>query len=234
MIQQDLALIIVAAGTSTRMSGIDKVWADLGGYPVIWHSVAALAPLAAWTALVVHSDHLRDGDKILHHFRKSTQHLECRLQTVQGGRNRQESVALGLASIPDEARVIAVHDGARPLVREEILRRGYGALRDADGAVPVMPVVDTVKRVDAGGWVIATVPRDELRGAQTPQVFGASALRSAHLAAAQRPHGATDDAELLEASGYRVRVFDGSRENFKITTEHDLLLARLLVDGPRQ
>ncbi len=139
---------------------------------------------------------------------------------VDGGAERRDSVAAGLRCVPDEVDVIAVHDAARPLAEAGMLDTGVAALiGDVDGAIPVVAVRDTIKRVDAKGHVHETLDRDELVAVQTPQVFRAGALRRAH---DEYVGKATDDASMVEGIGGVVATFDGSIDNIKITYEIDL------------
>jgi 2-C-methyl-D-erythritol 4-phosphate cytidylyltransferase len=137
---------------------------------------------------------------------------------VTGGETRAESVRIALAEIPDDAAVIVVHDAARPILSEEVLERVIAALSDGfDGAVPVFPVADTVKRV-RDGVVVETLDRSELFVAQTPQAFVASALRAA--AAGE----GTDCASLVEARGGKIKAVEGDRRLLKVTSPEDLEL----------
>lgn len=223
MKHSSLGLVVVAAGSSRRMSGVDKVWAELGTAPVVWHSLAALAPRARASVLVVHPDHLtRASDVLRPRFPDLT--------IVRGGADRQESVQRGLAALEGISQV-AVHDAARPFVPADLLQSGVELLSVCDGAVPVVPLHDTIKRIDAEGNVLATLDRNQLRAVQTPQLFHLDVLRSAHEEARRSGTVATDDASLLEAAGYRVKTFPGAGGNFKITTADDLRLARLLLEG---
>jgi 2-C-methyl-D-erythritol 4-phosphate cytidylyltransferase len=147
---------------------------------------------------------------------------------VVGGETRSESVRHGLAAVPDEASIVIVHDAARPLARAELFRDVIRAVRDgADGAVPGLPLVDTVKRIDrpidaeTAPEVIETLDRSSLVAVQTPQAFAATALRRAHDGGGE----ASDDAALVEARGGRVVVVAGDPENVKLTVPGDLTLA---------
>ena len=146
-----------------------------------------------------------------------------------GGARRQDSVAAGLAALPN-VELIAVHDGARPLVDAEDFREGARLAREVGAAIAGGPVADTVKRVDAAERVVETPPRAELRAAATPQVFRRALLARAHLAAAEAGVSATDDAALVERLGEPVVVFASRRRNLKITTADDLLLAESLLN----
>ncbi len=142
---------------------------------------------------------------------------------VAGGASRAASVRAGVAEVPDDATVILVHDAARPLLSDEVIGRLLAALDDGcDGAVPVLPVVDTVKRV-RDGIVDETLRRDELVRVQTPQAFTAAALRAAlDRAGDESSRGATDCASLVEANGGRIRTVQGDERLLKVTTRADL------------
>jgi 2-C-methyl-D-erythritol 4-phosphate cytidylyltransferase len=142
---------------------------------------------------------------------------------VPGGATRTESVRAGVAEVPDDAAVIVVHDAARPLVSEDVILRVIAALGEGfDGAVPGLPLADTVKRVQ-GGVVVETVPRDELVTVQTPQAFVAPVLRAALKALSdESSQSPTDCASLVEANGGRIRVVEGDEKLLKVTTRADL------------
>lgn len=147
---------------------------------------------------------------------------------VRGGATRSASVSAGLSAVPVEAAIVVVHDGARPLASAALFEAVIGALADPrlDGAVPAVPVVDTLKRVE-GDVVVETVPRQGLVAVQTPQAFRAGVLRAAHAAG----RDATDDAALVEAEGGRVVTVRGEDDNLKLTVIADLAIARALA-GP--
>lgn len=145
--------------------------------------------------------------------------------TVAGGDSRSESVRAGLAAVADAAEIVVVHDAARPLAPPSLFDAVIAAVRaGADGAVPALPVADTVKEVD-GEQVVATLRRERLVAVQTPQAFRAERLRAAHAAGG----GATDDAALVEAGGGRVVVVPGDPDNVKITTPRDLAWAEWVL-----
>jgi 2-C-methyl-D-erythritol 4-phosphate cytidylyltransferase len=151
---------------------------------------------------------------------------------VAGGSTRQESVGAALAALPSDIGLVLVHDAARPLAPSELADAVVGALRrGAEAVVPGLPVADTVKRVDASGVVVATVPRDELRAIQTPQGFRRDTLAAAHDGAAHDGAlgAATDDAGLVERLGRPVTVIPGHPEAFKVTRPLDLVLAEALL-----
>ena len=151
----------------------------------------------------------------------------CDAVVVPGGAERQDSVLAALAALPPEVGLVLVHDAARAFVPAVVVERVIRALRDGAAAVvPVVAVADTVKRVDVNGSVLTTVPREDLRSAQTPQGFRRTVLEAAHASA---PRGLTDDAAMVESAGIEVHTVEGSPEAFKVTTPFDLRIARALV-----
>ena len=149
---------------------------------------------------------------------------------MEGGATRSESVRRGLAVVPAEAEIVVVHDAARPFATAELYAAVIAAVRDgADGAVPGLPVTDTIKIVDDAMTVMTTPDRSTLVAVQTPQAFAARALRAAHTGAAE----GTDDAALVEACGGRVVVVPGEPDNRKLTVPEDLAWARRRVEAGR-
>ena len=147
---------------------------------------------------------------------------------IAGGATRAESVAAGLAELPDTADLVLVHDAARPLASHDLVTRVLAALTDADGAVPALPVADTIKRT-AGEAIASTLERDGLVAVQTPQGFRADCLRRAYDRPLAELHAATDCSSLLENAGMRVVWVPGERTNLKITEPDDLRLAEALA-----
>ncbi|PZS03436.1 MAG: 2-C-methyl-D-erythritol 4-phosphate cytidylyltransferase [Chloroflexi bacterium] len=202
------------------MQDVDKVWAQLAGKSVVERSLLALALHVHEIVVVVRPDMVARAEKDL-------APLVPSLRVVIGGELRRDSVHHGLKALHD-VDVVAVHDAARPLVKPEVLRRGLELMDCNDGAVPVVPLHDTIKRIDQNGLVVETLDRSRLVAAQTPQVFSALPLRNAYLNG-ETLEAVTDDAMLLESRGFVVATFPGDAWNFKITTRHDLELARLLL-----
>jgi 2-C-methyl-D-erythritol 4-phosphate cytidylyltransferase/2-C-methyl-D-erythritol 2,4-cyclodiphosphate synthase len=217
--------LVVAAGRGRRFGGdVPKQYQDLAGRPVLRHTLAALAvnPQIDAVRAVIHPD---DADL----YRDAAAGLDL-LEPVFGGDTRQDSVRLGLESLgaftPD---VVLIHDGARPFVDAGTVSRVIAALADHPGAIPAVPVADTLKRGD-NGLVGATVERAGLWRAQTPQGFRYGGILSAHLAAAGEE--LTDDAAVAERAGLAVALAPGCEDNFKITTAADLERARRAFAGP--
>jgi 2-C-methyl-D-erythritol 4-phosphate cytidylyltransferase len=211
--------LLVAAGTGERL-GIDrpKAFAVLGGRPLLAESLERLDRCAWVDAVVVAAPPGWEEPVILLAEELATHKV---VACVAGGSTRAESVGLALAEVSGDALVVLVHDAARPLLDEAVVERVLGPLTEGyDGAVPALPVPDTLKRVEAGR-VVATVSRDGLVAVQTPQAFQATALRRAF---AENLSGATDCASLVERAGGRVAVVDGDRRLVKVTTQADLAL----------
>jgi 2-C-methyl-D-erythritol 4-phosphate cytidylyltransferase len=223
-------VIVAAAGESRRMGlpeGESKQFLLLAGEPIICHSVRRLAAIdeVAGIVVVLHPSHVvRFADLPL--VAEQTKPILI----AEGGLERGDSVRAGLSVVPDDAGLIAVHDGARPLFGHHAFLDCLAVLDGAggvDGAVPAMAVVDTLKRAGDERRVLGTVDRSELWAVQTPQVFKAAALRAAYA----RPDvsGATDDAGVLERAGATVVVVPSTAANVKITTPADLPLAGALL-----
>ena len=197
--------IVVAAGSGRRF-GSAKQFEPLCGRRVLDWSLAAARAACDGVVAVLPPDRLEPG-------------------TEPGGATRSASVRAGLAAVPDSAEVVVVHDAARPLADAAVFARVIAAVRaGADAAIPVVPVADTIKRVD-GARVIETVDRTTLVAVQTPQAFRADTLRKAH---AGQPE-ATDDAGLIEAVGGQVVTVEGDSRNFKLTSPDDLVMAAALL-----
>lgn len=220
----DVTVILLAAGSSSRMGGADKLWADLGGAPLIARSLRTLAGVSGVTRLVIVAPAERHA-ALLDLAAAFTVEATC----VEGGARRQDSVAAGIAAAPDAA-IYLVHDGARPLVPAEVVARVLAGARETGAAVPAVPVTDTIKRIDGEGNVEETVDRSSLRAVQTPQGFAGDVLRRAH---AEVQGDATDDASMVERLGLPVAVVEGDPANLKVTTPADLAVARALLESMR-
>jgi 2-C-methyl-D-erythritol 4-phosphate cytidylyltransferase / 2-C-methyl-D-erythritol 2,4-cyclodiphosphate synthase len=219
-------VLVVAAGRGRRFGGdIPKQYLDLGGRPVLRHSLAAFAANPAIHAVraVIHPD-----DRPYYDAAAAGLGLP---EPVHGGERRQDSVRLGLESLAEFApEVVLIHDGARPFVDAGSVARVIEALSRHAGAIPAVPVADTLKRVEADGRIVDTVERAGLWRAQTPQGFRFADILAAHRA--PESGEATDDARMLERAGLSVTVVPGSEDNVKITTLADLERAQRQFAGP--
>lgn len=201
--------IVVAAGAGTRFGG-QKQFETLGDRRVMDWSVAVARESSDGVVVVLPPEVAeKEGG-------------------IAGGGTRSDSVRRGLDVVPKNATIICVHDAARPFANEDDFARVISAVAEgADGAVPAIPVADTIKVVDETGQVMRTPPRGSLRAVQTPQAFRADVLRRAHASLGE----GTDDASLVEAEGGKVVVVDGDVLNRKITTRDDLEWARTQQSG---
>jgi 2-C-methyl-D-erythritol 4-phosphate cytidylyltransferase len=219
--------VLVAAGAGERL-GFEqpKAFVPLGGRPLLAESLERLDGSGWIDAVVVVAPPEWEEPAIL----LAEELVASKVAAVvTGGATRSESVAAGLAEVPDDTLVVVVHDAARPLVDDEVLGRVLGALGDgADGAIPGLPLADTVKRVE-GSRVVETVDRDGLVAVQTPQAFLAPRLRAAYAAHSSGDAGATDCASLVERSGGTVRVVAGDPVLLKVTTRDDLARVEALL-----
>jgi 2-C-methyl-D-erythritol 4-phosphate cytidylyltransferase len=216
-------ILIVAGGRGTRMGGPQpKQFLELAGRPVLMHTLEAFDRWDASARLIV----VLPEDQIDTWKRLCEAHAFGRIhRVVAGGETRFHSVRNGLGAVASNG-LIAVHDGVRPLVAPSVIDACFAAAADGGAAVPVVPVVESVREVDADGGS-RPVDRTRLRVVQTPQVFRADVLRAAYCL----PYDPrfTDDASVVEASGVAVRLVPGNRENIKLTTPMDLLLAEQLM-----
>ncbi|KYJ97577.1 2-C-methyl-D-erythritol 4-phosphate cytidylyltransferase [Microbacterium sp. CH1] len=221
------AIIVVAAGSGTRLeAGAPKAFVGIDGRTILRHAldgVFAAAPLQ----VVVVAPAGYEGDAQTELLAAAGDRADLG-RVVTGGATRQESVAAGLAALWGDVSTVLVHDAARALTPPEVIDAVAAAVIGDAGAVPSLPVVDTLKRV-ADGLVVGTVDRAELAAAQTPQGFPRGPLEAAYAEATAQGIEYTDDAALFAAAGHAVRLVPGSERSFKITTPADLERARLLV-----
>jgi len=211
--------VLAAAGRGERLgSDRPKAFARLGGRPLLAESLERLEGSEWIDGIVIAAPPEWEEPSILVAEEIAATKVSS---AVTGGETRSESVRLALADVPGDAAAVLVHDAARPLVPDDVIERVLAPLGDGwDGAVPVLPLSDTVKRVD-GEQVVETLPRGELVAAQTPQAFAADVLRQA---LAGDVSGATDCASLVEARGGRVKAVAGDPRLLKVTDADDLAL----------
>ena len=217
--------VIVAAGSSRRMGGENKLLLPLDDAPVLAHTLSAFEKCAAIRDIVLVC---REQD-ILPYSDLARAFGISKLRTVtRGGDSRTASVLAGITAAPEDTGLVAVHDGARPLVSEAVITEAVYAAAEYGAAAPVVPVKDSIKRIQDGN-IAADVPRDTLAAVQTPQVFDRALLTRALETAARENRTFTDDCAAVEAMGQAVRATHGSYENIKITTPEDILVAEAFL-----
>jgi len=219
---QKVSAIIVAAGESRRMNGIDKVLAPLAGRPVLSYVLSAFdsCGLIDHIVLVVNEKSLKACRQLI-----AEEKLSTPIEVCVGGKRRQDSVAAGLKQIKD-CEWVVIHDGARPLVTKNLIEEGLKAAQETGAAVAAVPVTDTIKIAGDDRIVHQTPPRQNLWAVQTPQVFRFDIITRAYR---QAKGEVTDDASLVEQAGFKVKLYMGSYDNIKITTTNDLLIAEVLL-----
>lgn len=219
--------VVAAAGSGTRM-GEDKLLLPLSGEPVIVHTVRALenCPLISEIVVVTRAELIVPVAQLCkdYYFTKVT-------KVVAGGATRLESVRLGTLELTGDPELIAVHDGARPFVTQEVIEAAILRAKEYGAAAPAVEVTDTVKRVGPDGLTAGGVDRSDLRAVQTPQVFEEGLLRGALQKALEDGAELTDDCAAVERLGMKVALTPGDRLNIKLTTREDLLLAQGILDG---
>lgn len=216
--------VIVAAGNAFRMGGIDKVMAELGGEPMIVRTVRAFQNCDAVGEIVVvtRPDLIVPIMSLCAGFNKVT-------AVVAGGDSRADSVQAGMNALKTKSGLVAVQDGARPLVTWQVIDRTVRAANTYGAAAPAIAVKDTIKTVQ-GGVVTDTPDRSKLQAVQTPQVFDYDLLRGALKKAKQDGAQITDDCSAVERLGMSVKIVAGDERNLKITTPMDLRIAEMLLE----
>lgn len=218
-------IIIVAGGKGLRMGGdIPKQFMDIGGKPVLMHTIRRFREYSETLQIIL----------VLPHDQQAYWHRLCQEygfdvphHVVDGGETRFHSSKNGINAIPDDAEgVVGIHDGVRPFVSVEVIDRCFETARDEYACIPVLPVTDTLRYIDQHGGG-KNVLRSDYRIVQTPQTFDIALLKQAF----NRPYqeSFTDDASVVEALGCQVQMVEGNRENIKITTPFDLVVAEALM-----
>lgn len=218
--------LVVAAGSSTRMDGVNKVLQPLDGVPVLVRTLAAFQVAGSVDEIIVAA---REEDILEISQLCRTYGLTKCAKVIRGGESRVHSALLAALEASPEMELLAVHDGARPLVTPELIDRVAAAAARCSAAAPAVVVKDTVKAVREDGGVEETLDRDRLRAVQTPQIFQASLLKAALQSALEQGAPVTDDASAVERLGKVVFLVEGEEENLKITTPMDLILAEAIV-----
>ncbi|MDE2824158.1 MAG: 2-C-methyl-D-erythritol 4-phosphate cytidylyltransferase [Chloroflexota bacterium] len=220
--QTKIVAILLAAGGSTRMNGVDKIVVPLHGRPLLEYSLERLAKSESIDSIVIVTGHSNA---------KAVQDIAMQTPTDKittvctGGMRRQDSVRAGLEHVRDATHIL-VHDGARPLIDAPLIARAVQTMSDHRAAIAAVPVKDTIKMAGDNMTVLETVPRNSLWSVQTPQIFEADLLRAAHCSI----HAdVTDDASMVEMLGHEVKLFMGSYENLKVTTPEDIVMVEAIL-----
>ena len=216
--------VIVAAGSASRMGGIDKVMAELDGEPMICRTARAFQNCDAIREIVI----VTREDLIVPIMDLCRGYSKVK-GVVTGGSSRQESVSMGLNALSDKVKLAAIQDGARPLVTWQVIDRVVRAAHAYGAAAPAIPVKDTIKVV-TGGVVKETPDRKTLQAVQTPQVFDFDLIRGALKKAKEDEAEVTDDCSAVERLGMSVKIVEGDERNIKVTTPMDLKIAKMLLE----
>ena len=223
-----LSAVVVAAGSSVRMGGKDKIFLDVAGIPVIARSLLAYENCEDVSEIVVvtKESSINEIKKLAEEYK-----IEKLKTVVPGGTTRAESVRNGVLAVSSEAGFVAIHDGARPLVLpEDISRCAEDAFR-CGGAVLAVPVTDTIKYGKKNGFVEYTPAREKLFAAQTPQIFDLKIYKDAMERAFRELSDWTDDSRIFENDARKVFLTPGKKYNIKITSPEDILIAEALLKG---
>lgn len=217
--------VIVAAGSSSRM-GCDKLSAELGGIPVLARTLQAFesCPLIAEIIVVTRADRIEEMADLCRNFE-----ISKASKVLAGGATRVESALVGVSEADAKLNLIAIHDGARPLVTQELIERTVRAAKEHYAAVPVIPSTDTLKIVDEKGFVTGTVDRASTFRVQTPQVFKAEFIKGALTKAMEKELPLTDDCSAVEMMGVKTVTVPGDEDNIKLTTPRDMILAEAIL-----
>ena len=221
---QKCGAVIVAAGSASRMGGIDKVMAQLKGEPMILRTVRTFQQCDAVKEIVIVT-----REDLIRPISSLCAQMDKVKAVVAGGKSRQESVWLGLNALSKDVKLAAIHDGARPLITNAVIDRTVRAAHTYGAAAPAVPVKDTIKVVKSG-LVMATPDRANLRAVQTPQEFDFDLLRGALKKAEEENANLTDDCSAVERMGMSVKIVEGDERNLKVTTPLDLKIAEMLLE----
>ena len=217
--------VVPAAGSASRMEGVDKLRAELGGMPVLARTLTALeqCPYIDEIVVVTREEHIGWVAEL-----GKVYGISKLKSVVRGGADRAQSVELGLRALSEDVELAAVHDGARPFVSQRVLEEVILAARRDGAAVPAVAVKDTVKEAE-DGIVVQTLDRSRLWAVQTPQVINADLLRGALQYCRQEGIAVTDDCSAVEALGKEVTLTRGEYENIKVTTPIDLVFGEAIL-----
>ena len=219
--------VIAAGGCSQRMNGEDKLFAEIHGAPVLAHTLTAFQNCGYIDEIVIvtRGECIQSVSEICKRFG-----ISKASKVIVGGATRLESVMNGLFAVSKKAELVAIHDGARPCVRQDVIRQAVETAAKYHAAAPAVPVSSTIKKAQRG-IVINTVDRDDLFEIQTPQVFTADLIKAALTNANNKSIDITDDCKAVELLGASVHMTEGTQSNIKITTPEDLVIAEAVLQG---
>lgn len=224
-----VSAIIVAAGKGIRMNDIvRKQYFTLAGRPILCHTVQVFD-----TCIEIDKIFLVVPEEDFDFCHKNIilpLKLQKKVNLVQGGKERQDSVYNGILAVDNKDCIVVIHDGVRPFVRPEQLAACIKCAKECGACILGIPAFDTLKRVNSAGFIDKTLDRESIWLAQTPQAFQYDLIKKAHENARREGYTGTDDALLVERLGKDVKVINGSRCNIKITTQEDLMLARAMLE----
>ncbi len=225
------AALVAAAGSSSRMGGVNKLLLPLDGVPVLARTLEALQRAEQVDEVIVAA---REEDLVPISQLCRTYGISKCTKVIRGGETRVHSVMLAALEASPDTELLAVQDGARPLVAPDLIDRVITAASRCGAAAPAVMVKDTIKSVRPDGAVVETLPRDTLRAVQTPQVFEADLLKAALQAALEENAPITDDCSAVERLGKTVYLVEGDERNLKITTLTDMILAEALLQAEEE
>lgn len=221
-----VAAVVAAAGSSARMGNINKLFAEISGIPVLAITLSALNSSKYIDEIVLVSSE----NSMVEISKMCQQYGFGKVKTiVKGGSTRLESVYNGVQEVSSNAEVIAIHDGARPFVSDDVIKNAIDAACEYGAAAPAVPVKDTIKVVH-DGVAVETPDRSKLYAVQTPQCFDAGLIKSALYNAISKKIDITDDCSAVEAIGGKIKLVDGAYDNIKITTPEDLALGEAIFN----
>ena len=219
-----ISAVIVAAGNSTRMNGKNKIFSILDEQPVLSYSVDAFLAGNIFEQIVI----VVSKSDYETYFEYLKPFLTSNILLVLGGQRRQDSVKNGLDALNKETLFVAIHDAARPFPNKDIIKKGLEIVSKYGSAIPVLPIVSTIKSVDDTGFILNTLDRKGLVEAQTPQFFNLDMILNVH---ENIDDLCTDDANMAELAGNKIMTFEGDSINIKITLQSDLKLAEKILKG---
>lgn len=219
------SVVVVAAGNAQRM-GVDKVMMELGCMPVLARTLLAFQNCDAVDEIIVVT-RMEKVEEVASLCKKYG--ITKAGKVIRGGKTRMESALAGVSEVRSGAKLIAVHDGARPFVTDDVIRRTVDAAARYMSAVPVIHSTDTLKSIDENGLITGTVDRERTVRVQTPQVFNADLIKGALTKAVSDGLTLTDDCSAIEIMGIKTHTVDGDEDNIKLTTPRDIQLGELIL-----